>query len=141
MPWRRRQKTSVGISTLAFLRLNCSLDNSIWQTQQIRFAIYCVHFVQLTKERKSEITQMSCEEKMLMLRSAVKEGQKLNASKSELDASKKARKKRKIPILHKRCLHDISYFSFYIQSSINTLGFYFSLLCDLTTPLHALVYV
>jgi len=105
----KEAKDEFGDIYFCFLRLNCPLENSIWQTQQIRkmlnagecieadSLITAYQFVYLTKERRSEVTQMSWEEKMLMLRSAVKEGQKLNASKDELDASKKARKKRKIP--------------------------------------------
>jgi len=104
----KEEKDEFGNIYSCFLRLNCPLENSIWQTQQIRkllnagacievdSLITAYQFVHLTKEKRLEVNQMSWEEKMLMLRSAVKEGQKLNTSKDELDASKKARKKRKI---------------------------------------------
>lgn len=93
-----------------FLRLNCPLDSSIWQTQQTRKLVNasaCIEVDSLItayqsmydvqEEMSSKVTQMSWEEKMIVLRSAVNQGQKLNTGKEDSDANKKARKKRKMP--------------------------------------------
>jgi len=105
---KQEAKDNFGDIYTCFLRLNCPLENPIWQTQQTRkllnasaclevdSLITAYQSIYVKKSMISEVTQMSWEEKMLMLRTAVSEGQKLSASKDDLETNKKARKKRKM---------------------------------------------
>jgi len=90
-----------------FLRLNCPVGNSLWQSQQTRryfssgFILeadaLCDAFQRLFvkgDDNKISITQMSWEAKMMILRAATKKGQAICAAMEAEPAAKKAKKRK-----------------------------------------------
>jgi hypothetical protein len=88
-----------------FIRLNCPLDNALWQTQHVRRQLevgaileadaLCTAYQHIFKPDEDNTETVTWEGKMSLLWRASKKGQEVSTSETDTDLLKKSRKKRK----------------------------------------------
>ena len=103
--WSKKLNELMGEAFQSFLRLNCPINSSLWQSSKIKYKVsngkvmeveaLCKVFIALKGIALSAAAKMTWEQKMLILRSALREAKSLFPAMALKSESMRHRKKRK----------------------------------------------